>query len=125
MKSGFTISDLGTPEDSLYMQIHYNRDRKQIKLWQEKYIKKMAERYNITLSTRPPCMPMDYKQEARANSQDGDKLFDPTLFRSYVAARLYAVCGCRIGCCFTVRELAKLTVWSSPTSNMRLRHVNT
>ena len=66
----------------------------------------MAERYSITLSAKPPHAPMDYNKKLEL-TQDGDELFDLTLYRSYVGAIQYAVCGCRIDCCLTVRELAK------------------
>ena len=54
MQSGFTISDVGTPEDFLGMQTDYDQKNKKVKLWQEKCIKKMAERYSMTLSAREP-----------------------------------------------------------------------
>ena len=48
----------------------------------------------------------DYNKKLEP-TQDSNELFDPTLYRSYVGAIQYAVCGCRIDCCFTVREMAK------------------
>ena len=66
----------------------------------------MAERYSITLLAKPPHALMDYNKKLEP-TQDSNELFDPTLYRSYMGAIQHAVCGCRINCCFTVRELAK------------------
>ena len=60
MAEGYTISDLSEPTDFLGMQIHYNHKGKSIKIYQEKYIQKIAECFDIQPTNKPPKTPLLY-----------------------------------------------------------------
>ena len=58
MAAGYTISDLSEPTDFLSMQIHYNHENKSLKIYQEKYIQKIAEHFDILLTANLPKTPL-------------------------------------------------------------------
>ena len=67
MAEGYTISDLSELTNFLSMQIHYNHEGTSIKSYQEKYIQKIAERFDIQPTDKLPKTPLPY-----------DKSLEPT-----------------------------------------------
>jgi hypothetical protein len=104
MKAGYDISDLGEPTDFLGMEIKYDHHAQSIKVWQEKYITKMAQRYGIKYKKVLVPMPYDKRLVPR---EEGEAAADESLFRSKVGAIQYAAVCCRPDVCHAVRELAK------------------
>jgi hypothetical protein len=104
MKSNFEISDLGVPTDFLGMQICIDNSSKSIKLWQEKYIDKLAQKFNVTYKKMQVPMPYDKRLEP---TTDNDEKTDAELYRSKLGSIMYAAVCTRPDIAATVRELAK------------------
>ena len=115
MAEGYTISDLGEPTDFLSMQIHYDHKNKSIKIYQEKYIQKIAECFNIQLTANPPKTPLLYDKQLEP-MQEGDKLIDPTLFCAICGSITYSAITCRIDIALaSICELSKHMVTLNTT----------
>jgi hypothetical protein len=104
MAANFQISDLGEPTDFLGMQIHVDHKNNKIKLWQEKYIEKMCQRYNVVSKKTQVPMPYDQRLEP---TTELDKKADAELFRSKLGSMMYASVCTRPDIAATMRELAK------------------
>ena len=114
MAEGCAISDLGAPTDFLGMQIHYDHENKSIKIYQEKYIQKTAERFDIQPTDKPPKTPLPYDKRLEP-TQEGDELVDPTLFHAICGSIAYSAIACRIDIALAIHELSKHMVTLNTT----------
>jgi hypothetical protein len=112
MRSNFQISDLGVPTDFLGMQIHVDSNAQTIKLWQEKYINKLVQKFNVIDKKVQVPMPYDKRLEP---TTDADERADAELYRSKLGSIMYAAVCTRPDIAATVRELAKHMVMPSTT----------
>ena len=106
MAANYTISNLSEPTNLLSMQIHYDHKNKSMKIYQEKYIQKIAECFNILPTTNLPKTPLPYDKWLEL-TQDDDELVDPTLFREICGSIVYSAITCRIDVALAVWELSK------------------
>ena len=107
LKNDFTCSDNGSPDDFLGMQIVRDRAAGTLKLFQTKYIEKMAEGYQVGLPTgsrAPTPLPHTAKLDLAA---DDEERCDPSLFRSICGALQFASHCCRPDVSQSIKELCK------------------
>ena len=108
LKNDYTISDNGMPSDFLGMQIERDRQAGTLKLFQSKYIEKMASRYDVALpeGKRAPPVPMSYTCKLEP-AEAGEERCESTVFRSIVGALQFASICCRPDIAQSIKELAK------------------
>ena len=95
------------PTDFLGMQITRDRKAGTLKIFQEKYIEKMAERYQVGLPTgsrAPTPLPHTAKLDPAA---DDEERCDPSLFRSICGALQFTSHCCRPDVSQSIKELCK------------------
>ena len=114
MAEGYTISDLSEPTDFLGMQVHYDHEHKSIKIYQEKYIQKIAERFDIHPTANPPKTPLPYDKRLEP-TREGDELVDPTLYHAICGSITYSAITCRIDVALAIRKLSKHMVTPNTT----------
>ena len=107
LKEDFTCSDLGMPSDFLGMQIERNRQAGTLKLFQTKYIEKMAERYGVKVPERKGApTPLSYTLKLEPAEPDEERC-DPTLMRSIAGALSFSSTCCRPDISQSVKEICK------------------
>ncbi|XP_071704142.1 uncharacterized protein [Rutidosis leptorrhynchoides] len=84
MKSEFEMSDLGLMHYFLGMKI--NQQTSGVYISQKKYASDMLKRFNM-FSCKPVTSPLVLN--CKLSKEDGDKLADPTLYRSIIGSLLY------------------------------------
>ncbi|XP_071696967.1 uncharacterized mitochondrial protein AtMg00810-like [Rutidosis leptorrhynchoides] len=84
MKSEFEMSDLGLIHYFLGMKI--NQQTSGVYISQKKYASDMLKRFNM-FSCKPVTSP--FVLNFKLSKEDGDKLADPTLYRSIIGSLLY------------------------------------
>ena len=99
----YEVKQLGPLEHLLGVRIDYNREKKTIKMDQQVYIERMGARFAEHLADINPVFnPMDlptslmFRDPAEwrfqhKEQEEGDKLCDPTLYKSVVGSLLHAV----------------------------------
>jgi hypothetical protein len=109
IQADFGIRDYGLPTDFVGMEVSYDKTARTCKISHEKYISKMAERYNVQPSTRRKPAPMMYNTRLEPGTTQ-DARCDPTAYRSIVGALHFSAHSCRPDIANAVRELSKFMV---------------
>ena len=93
--------------DFLGMQITHDCKAGTLKIFQEEYIEKMAERYGVDLPTGSRALtPLPHTAKLDA-AVDGEEQCDPSLFRSICGALQFCSHCCRPDVSQSIKELCK------------------
>ena len=95
------------PTDFLSMQITCDRKAGTLKIFEEKYIEKMAEWYRVGLPTGS-CTPMPLPHTAKLDlAADDEERCDPSLLRSICGALQFTSHCCWPDVSQSIKELCK------------------
>ena len=104
----FKIQDYGQPTDFVGMQIDYDKKAGILKLFQEKYINKIAARYGISeeIDERQVTTPVTFSNK-NLLAQHDDPRADANEFCSIIGALHFCAFSCRPEICTPIVQLSR------------------
>ena len=119
----FAIRDYGLPTDFVGMQVQYDRPAGTMKLFQQKYIEKMAARYGICGIETSQDLPTPMNYTVQLNPAVGNEpRADATEFRSIVGSLHFAAHSCRPDISATVSLLSRFLCDPTRSHLKQARH---
>ena len=106
IKKEYKIRDLGEAENFLGMEITRNRDKRTIKISQNKYITNMAKKFGLD-NAKPIYTPMDPRADLSKAKNKSELHDNNELYRSIVGSIMYCVQLCRPDCMYAISKLSR------------------
>ena len=118
LKLEFELTDLGTAEWLLGLQISYHSEG--IYLSQQPYIEKVLKRFNM-LESRPVSTPLDKGTKLRKGTLD-QQIDNPEHYQSIIGSLMYAVTGTRPDLAHTISLLSQFNSCPNESHLVAVKH---